>query len=417
MKEGSQDDEPGEAAPVATSLSPAPPAQPGRSEPQRAGDEGMEPRGPLTRARDAAAARNVPLATITATIGILAATYLLGRLLYLLRDVVVIVLVAGFLALLLNPEVLALQRWGLRRRGAAVGVVMLGAFLVFCGLALAFGHPMVNELTRLAKDLPQYVARAEAGKGWIGHLIRHYHLTTWVSQNAPKLVTLAGDLGRPALAVGSGAVKALGILLTIFVLTFMLLLEAPAARTGFLSRVPTPKAQTYQRVGRRVSQAVAGYMLADFMTSLVAGVVVFVTLTALSVPYPYAWALWVAMVDFLPTIGGALAGIPTVAFALLHSFTAAVVTTVVFLVYTGIENHVLNPIIMSRTARVSPLVVLLAVLAGAELGDWAGGPVAGVAGALLAVPLASALQVMAEELWRAPSHDHDHPGRAVDDHG
>jgi predicted PurR-regulated permease PerM len=366
----------------------------------------------MKRIRVAAAARNIPLGTITVTIGMVAGTYLLGRLLYLLRDVVVIVLVAGFLSLLLEPGVRALQRWGVHRRGAAVGVVMFAAFLVLCGLALAFGHPMVNELTRLAKGLPGYVARAEQGKGWIGHLIRQYHLETWVSQNAPKLATLAGDLGRPALALGSGALKALGILVTIFVLTLMLLLEAPAAKTAFLSRVAPARAATYQRIGRRVSRGVVGYMLADFLTSIIAGVVVFITLTALSVPYPYAWALWVALVDFLPTIGGALAGIPTVAFALVRSFTAAAITAAVFLVYMEIENHVLNPMIMSRTVKVSPLVVLLAVLAGAELGDWAGGLLAGVAGALLAVPLAGAAQVLAQELWDARSEAWTPPSEA-----
>jgi predicted PurR-regulated permease PerM len=81
---------------------------------------------------------------------------------------------------------------------------------------------------------------------------------------------------------------------------------------------------------------------------LVAGVVVFVTLEVLSVPYALLWALWVALVDFLPSVGGALAGIPTVLFALTRSFTAAVVTAAVFLIYQQVENRLLNPLIMPR---------------------------------------------------------------------
>ena len=76
-------------------------------------------------------------------------------------------------------------------------------------------------------------------------------------------------------------------------------------------------------------------------------------------PFPLLWALWVALVDFLPMIGGALAGIPVVMFALFtKGITAGIVTLVVFLVYTQFENHVLNPVIMSKTVRISPLLVL-----------------------------------------------------------
>jgi predicted PurR-regulated permease PerM len=105
-------------------------------------------------------------------------------------------------------------------------------------------------------------------------------------------------------------------------------------------------------------------------------------------------------VDFLPMIGGALAGIPTVLFAFTHSLTAGIVTAVVFLVYTQIENHILNPVIMSKTVRISPLLVLLAVLVGASLGSLVDGLFGGFVAALLSIPAAGALQVLVRELWR-----------------
>ena len=99
------------------------------------------------------------------------------------------------------------------------------------------------------------------------------------------------------------------------------------------------------------------------------------TLMLLGVPFPFLWGLWVALVDFLPMIGGALAGIPTVlfAYAATESVTVGVVTLIVFLVYTQLENHVLNPIVMSKTVRISPLLVLISVLVGASLGSLVGG--------------------------------------------
>ena len=118
------------------------------------------------------------------------------------------------------------------------------------------------------------------------------------------------------------------------------------------------------------------------------------TLLLLGVPFPFLWALWVALVDFLPMIGGALAGIPVVLFAFAHGWSAGVVTAVVFLIYTQVENHVLNPVIMSRTVRINPLLVLVSILVGATLGSWVGGFFGGFVAALLAIPAAGAIQVI-----------------------
>ena len=129
---------------------------------------------------------------------------------------------------------------------------------------------------------------------------------------------------------------------------------------------------------------------------------VFVTLMLVHVPYPLLWGLWVALVDFLPMIGGALAGIPTVLFAFgVEGITAGVVTLVVFLIYTQVENHILNPVIMSRTVKINPLLVLMAVLIGASLGSLIGGLFGGFVAALLAIPIAGALQVLVREAWQA----------------
>ena len=151
-----------------------------------------------------------------------------------------------------------------------------------------------------------------------------------------------------------------------------------------------------------------GYALGNLVTSLIAGVVVFVTLTVLGVPFPLLWALWVALVDFLPMVGGALAGIPTVLFALGHSLTAGIVTAAAFIVYQQIENHVLNPVVMSRTVKVNPLLVLLSLLVGTSIGDWVGGFFGSFVAALISIPIAGALQVIVRELsqataWPGPS--------------
>jgi predicted PurR-regulated permease PerM len=356
----------------------------------------------IARLWKAADSRRVPLRTIIVTVLVVAFFYLSGKLIYRLRDVILLVLVAGFVAVLLNPLVQIVQRYVIRRRGYAVSIVTLIALLVFMGLAFAFGYPLVNAVTQLADKLPNYVDNAQSGQGWIGHLATKYHVQHWVSQNAPKLVTYAQNLSKPVLSVGSAALSLLIELVTIFILVLLLLLEGPRLRRGFLGLLSPGQATEVATVSSEVNRAVVGYMLGNFLTSIICGLVVFVTLLTLGVPFPVLWALWVALVDFLPMIGGALAGIPTVLFAAVatHSLFVGIVTAVVFLIYTQVENHLLNPVIMSKTVRISPLLVLLSVLVGASIGSWVGGLFGGFVAALLAIPAAGALQVVVREAWR-----------------
>jgi predicted PurR-regulated permease PerM len=333
------------------------------------------------RLRAAAAARGVPLATILVTVAVVALTYLAGKLAYRLRDVALLILAAGFLALVLNPLVVALQRWRIRRRGWAVATVTIWSVLVFLGLVAAFGDPLVHGLTHFSQGLPSYVQ-------------------AWITRNAPKLHSLGVTLAKPALSVGKGAASLLATLATIFALLVLFLLEGPKMRRWLLDQMPPDRAAYCTRIAAEISRSATGYAFGDLLTSLIAGLVVFVTLAILGVPFPLLWAVWVALVDFLPMIGGALAGIPTILFALGHSLTAGIVTAAAFLAYQEIENHVLNPVVMSRTVKINPLVVLLAILVGTSIGGWLGGTFGAFVAALLSIPAAGALQVITRELWQ-----------------
>jgi predicted PurR-regulated permease PerM len=355
------------------------------------------------RVKGAAVARGIPLATIIASVAVVVATYLAGKLLYQLRQVILLILVAGFLALLLNPMVVALQRWHFRRRGVAVAIVTGWAALLFVGIVAAFGFPLTNGLSHLSQQLPSYVAHAENGSGAVGGIVRGLHLQAWVARNAPKLQNLGTNLASPALAVGRGAVSVLARLASIAALVVLLLLEAPKLRVGLLGRLSPERAAQVTRVARDMNRSVLGYAFGNLLTSLIAGAVVFIALAGLGVPFPLVWGLWVALVDFLPMVGGMLAGVPTVVFAASRSLSAGIVTAVVFVAYQQVENHILNPVIMSRTVSVNPLLVLLAVLVGHSIGQWLGGVSGGFVAALLAIPTAGALQVLAREFWRGSS--------------
>src|SRR4029077_14188881 len=200
-------------------------------------------------------ARRVPLRTIVVMVAVVSGNYLAGILIYRLRTLVLLIIVAGFIAVLLNPLVVLLQR-RIPRRGFAVTIVTLLAFVVFAILAYEFGNPLVNGITDLAGKLPGYITSAEHGTGWIGHLATKYHIHSWVQKNAPKLVTYAESLSKPVLTIGKGAISLLIELFTIFVLVLLLLLEAPKMRTWLLGQMRPERAATVTRIGSEVSRSV-----------------------------------------------------------------------------------------------------------------------------------------------------------------
>jgi len=351
--------------------------------------------------RGAAESRGIPLWTIVTIIALAAAIYVGGKVLYRLRDILILLAMSGFLALILNPLVVLTQRRIAPRRSAAVAIVTVSAVLIFVSVAVGCGYPLAAGTSHLANQLPGYVASAERGKGWAGHLLRRYHVQTWAQRNAPTLMSVAQAFGRSALAAGKSAVSLAATLTTVFVLTLLLLLEGPKLRSGILARMPTERAARCVEVAAEVRRTVAGYVVGNLLTSAIAGTVVLVTLLTVGVPFAPVWGLWVALVDFLPIVGGALAGIPTILFAFSHSVTAGIVTLVVFIVYTQVENHILNPLVMSRTVKISPLLVLLSVVTGYSIGSWIGGLFGGFVAGLLAIPSAGAIQILSREAWRA----------------
>ena len=382
---------------------PSQPACPqcGTCRPGEAGSQDRPPGGTRwTLLRGAAETRGIPLWTIVTIVGLAAMIYVGGKVLYRLRDILILLAVSGFIALILNPLVVMLQRRITPRRSAAVAIVTVSAVLIIAGAAVGCAYPLAAGISHLANQLPGYVANAERSKGWAGHLLRHYHVQAWAHRNAPMLMNVVQGFGKSALAVGKNAVSLAATLTTVFMLTLLLLLEGPKLRSGILARMSPERAARCVRLAAEVRQSVVGYVVGNLATSAIAGIVVLVTLLAEGVPFAPVWALWVALVDFLPIVGGALAGIPVILFAFGHSVPAGIVTLVVFILYTQVENHILNPLIMSRTVRISPLLVLLSVLAGYSIGSWIGGLFGGFVGCLLAIPCAGAIQVLGREAWR-----------------
>ena len=344
----------------------------------------------------------MPLATILVTVGVVIAAGIGLELVWVLRRILLYVLVAVFIAVLLSPAVLVLERRGLRR-GLATTIVFVLGLVSFAGLAFLFGVPMVNAVSKFSKEVPSLVSQAEHGRGAIGHLISQFNLQHWVQENAPKLSSYAASVSKPALSVGAAALSTLFHILTIAMLAFYVLLELPKIWKVILDLLPSAQADRASRIVTHSSSAVTGYVFGNFVTSVIAGIIVFITLTILGVPFAPLLSLWVALVDLLPLIGGLLAGVPTVLIAFLHGPVDGIVVLVVFIVYQQIENHILNPLIMSKTVKMSPALVLIAVLVGAVLGGQVHAGFGTFIGALIGIPIGSAIQVLVREVRSAGS--------------
>ena len=303
------------------------------------------------------------------------------------QGILIWIFVAVFLALALNPAVDAVQRRGVRRRGVAVSIVFLGAIVGIVAIAALVVPTIVAQVNDFVDAVPGYVADLTEGKGRLGFLEREYQITERVREALEEGgATKVLGLSDTALAVTKGVLTAVFATLTIAFLTLFMLLEGPAWMERLYSLLPEEKQPRVRAIGRDIYQTIGGYVTGNLAISLVAGIVSTIALVILDVPYAVALGLLVAILDLIPLAGATIAAVLVTTVAFLDSTTSGIIILIFFVVYQQIENHILQPVVYGRTVQLSPLVVLIAVLIGSEL--------AGVIGALAAIPVAGSIQVI-----------------------
>jgi predicted PurR-regulated permease PerM len=275
-----------------------------------------------------------------------------------------------------------------------VPTVCLAAVAVVSLLAWALIPPLVRQTTELIQATPDALDDITRGRGPLGFLQSDYGLADRV-RDALKDQSGEGLLGftSPALGVVRGIVTALVATVTISFLVFFLLREGRRWVDAGLDLVPAASRPRWERVLAGVTRTVRGYVTGNLLISLIAGIVSFVTLVATGVPYALPLSVLVAVLDLIPLVGATLATVVVAAVALGQGLVPCLVVLAVFIVYQQLENHLLQPVVYGRTVQLSPLMILIAVLIGAEI--------AGIIGALLAVPIAGSIQVVLVELISA----------------
>lgn len=336
---------------------------------------------------------SVPYRTLATAIGMVVLTALGLLFVYEVRRVLVWVIVALFFAVALYPVVNFLERRYPRApRSVATLVVFLVVFLVLVGLAAVFAVPLAREATDLAGQLPTLIADSRAGRGPVGQFLERTNALEWVQQNQDRISEYGRNLATPALGIAKAAATTVAGIVTIFVLAYLMVLEGPKAVDGALGLLGDQRrAERVRSVGHDCAKTVTGYLSGNLLISVICGGLTYGVLRLLGVPFAGLIALFVAIADLIPLIGATLGAVVAVTAGFLHSVTAGIVVLVFFVLYQQLENHLLQPVILSRTVKLNPLTVLLAILLAVEL--------AGILGALLAIPVAGIIQTVARDVW------------------
>jgi predicted PurR-regulated permease PerM len=325
--------------------------------------------------------------TILAILGIVLAVAIALQVIWLARQVITWILISLFLALALNPAVNWLQAHGVRRRGAAAALTYVGTLAGIVALGFLFLPTVVDEANSFARELPNYVEDLTEGRGRLGELEREYDIVERVNQyvedgGASSLLGLSGT----ALSLTRSILTAIVAVVTIAFLTFFMLIEGPNWMRRFYALVPDASRPRVEQIANDIYRTIGGYVTGNLFISVIAGVASTIVLLVMGIPYAVALGLLVAILDLVPLAGATLAAIIVSTVAFLDSLPAGIVVLVFFIVYQQLENHVIQPVVYSRTVQLSPLAILIAVLIGAKL--------AGILGALAAIPVAGTVQVL-----------------------
>lgn len=344
--------------------------------------------------------------TVLAVLGIVLAVAALLQVVWLARQVLTWILIALFFAIALDPLVNFFMRRGVRRRGLAIGVTYLLLAIVIFGLGASFVPTLVREVNDFIDAVPDYVEDLTEGRGRLGFLETDYQLVERLRETVAEtdFSRILGVSGT-AVAVTKGVLTVIVATVTIVFLTFFMLLEGPRWVERGLSLLPDEQRPRWRRVGLEVYATIGGFVAGALTIATLAGVTSAILLSVLGVSYAVALALVVAFLDLIPLAGATIAAAIVSTVAWLDSgLTIGLIVLAWFIVYQQLENHLLYPVVYSRTVALSPLLILVAVLIGGSL--------AGILGALAAIPIAGTIQVLFLD-WLRGRRGSDEPAAEV----
>jgi predicted PurR-regulated permease PerM len=322
--------------------------------------------------------------------------------LYLVRSVIGLLLIAVFLAIALGPAVDHAARMKLPR-SAAILAVFLALFIGIFLLGLIVVPPIVSEVQAFADDVPSYIEDIRKNDT-LREYDNKYDITKKLEDQASSLPSRLGDAAGALQAVTVGVFSTVIQLVTVLTITFFLLLDGGRIANFLLAQVRNEHQERVRSVAGDIYNATGGYVAGALTLATAAGVSTYILLSILDVPFAVPLAVLMAFFDLVPLVGSTIGGVLVGLVTLLADFPGDTLIWVVFvLVYQQFENNVLQPLVYRRAVNLHPLAVITAILIGSNL--------LGVLGALVAIPIAAAIQITLKDIWA------NRPSRVVDPAG
>jgi predicted PurR-regulated permease PerM len=326
---------------------------------------------------------------------ILAASAVFLYLVWRVRGVIRLVGISLFFALALMPIVDAIDS----RVRVPRGLIILGVYVILIAAVLVAGYvvvpSLVKQVEQIARDAPRYAADLRHNATF-RHYDNRYHITPKLVRDAHQLPQMLGHLVGPLKDVTVQAASFIGQVTTVLAISFLLILHGRKYVNLGLSLTGRSE-RRYRQLIIDVNKAVAQYVLGNIVISVLATIATWIVLTILGVPYALSLGFLVGFFDLIPLVGATLGAIFVGLATLTVDFPTATIVWVAFIiVWQRFEDYVVQPLVYGRALKVNPIVTIVSVLAGASL--------LGILGALLAIPIAAAIQIILRDWWTHREH-------------
>lgn len=314
-------------------------------------------------------------------------------LIYLLRQPIGWIVIAGFLAIALSGPVNVLSRH--MKRGIAIALVYVALILIPIAIMAILVPPVVTQANNLVNNLPQYASDLQdfvSRNTTLRELQKDYDITGKLQEQAQQLPSRIGDAATVLSSIGLGLVNSVFQAVTILILSVFMVGGGPRFRDFVLRHQAPDRAEWLRRVTNSIGVAVGNYVAGALAQATIAGILSWIVLLILGVPYALPLAVIIFLLDLVPLVGATLGAVLVGIVTVFSDFPLdTIIWTVWAIVYQQLENNVIQPRIQSKAVSLEPFVVLVSVLFGSTL--------FGIPGALLAIPVAAAIQITVREVW------------------
>jgi predicted PurR-regulated permease PerM len=327
------------------------------------------------------------LRTVLVVVVVVLALYLVYR----LRKPLTWIFVAAFIAIALSGPITFLERW--MKRGLAIATVYVAMILTPFALIGLLVPPIVTQGNNLVNNLPEYAQKVTdfVNKNPQLHkLQKDYNITGKLEEEARKLPSKLGDAAGVLSSIGLGIVNSIFAGVTILVLSLFITGSGKRFLHAWARQYAPEREAWMHNLFGRIGNAIGNYVAGALLQATVAGLTSWIMLLILGVPYALPLAVIVFVLDLVPLVGATLGAIVVGIVTLFSDFPIDTIIWAVYaIVYQQIENNIIQPRIQARAVQLEPLIVLVSVLFGSTL--------FGVLGALLAIPVAAAIQITVRE--------------------